>query len=151
VKVGQVCTRGVVSITRSASLIDVARLMCDRHVGAVVIVGSTSDQCIPVGIITDRDVVRAQLPRVADLSRVQAGEGMTRDPLVLTEDESVENAIRHMRARGVRRAPVVSATGALVGIVSTDDLLGQLAEMVTSLAQLVGQQPKQECAAAYAS
>lgn len=142
--VGQVCTRAVVSITRSAPLIEVAQLMCEHHVGAVVVVNSQGDSAAPIGILTDRDVVRAQLERVADLSRVQAGDVMTRNPLVVWEDESAGNAIRHMRARGVRRAPVISAGGTLVGLVSTDDLLCQVADEIFDLAHLAARQPREE-------
>ncbi len=139
-KIGQVCTRGVATITSSAPLIEVARLMCERQVGAVVVVSSPNERPVPIGIITDRDIVRAQLERVADLSRVRVEEVMTRDPLVLPEEESLENAIRHLQARRIRRAPVISASGALVGIISTDDLLARVADEVISLAQLVGRQ-----------
>jgi CBS domain-containing protein len=149
-KVGQICTRGVATITPSAPLIEAARVMCDRHVGAVVVV-SSSDRSEPVGVLTDRDIVRAQLERVADLSRVQVSEVMTRNPLVMDEDEPIGAVIRQMRARGVRRAPVLSASGILIGIVSSDDLLCHVADEVAALAQLVAQQPRQEATVTYHS
>jgi CBS domain-containing protein len=51
-----------------------------------------------------------------------------------------------MKARGVRRAPVVDAAGQLVGIVSTDDLLAYLAEQLSVMAKLLESQPKRESA-----
>ena len=143
--VGQICTRAVVSVTRSAPLIEVARLMCEHHVGTVVVINSHAEPtAAPVGIITDRDVVRAQLERVADLSRVQAGEIMTRDPLMVWENEPAGNAIRHMRARGVRRAPVISTGGHLVGLISSDDLLSQVAAEIFDLAQVAARRRREE-------
>ncbi len=47
-----------------------------------------------------------------------------------------------LHQRGVRRAPVVGASGDLVGIVSTDDLLGIIAEQLCSLARLVERQTR---------
>src|SRR5262245_61559227 len=120
-KVGEMCSRGVVSASESASLRDVAALMAERHVGAVVIVSKLAAQSRPVGIITDRDIVRAQLEHVADLSRLRVADVMTKSPLTLTGEDALEDAIETLRAHGFRRAPVVNAHGELIGFVSTDD------------------------------
>lgn len=139
--IGQICTRPAVTATAGASLAEVAELMRDRNVGAVVITKSPIDQPVPVGMITDRDIVQAQLERTADLSRLSAEQIMSRDPLVLREDTDVDEAIRHMRARGVRRAPVLTSNGTLVGLVSTDDLIARIAEDVVGLASVLAKQP----------
>jgi len=135
------CSRGVVSVFESASLRDVAVLMKERHVGAVVVIAKSPQ---PVGIVTDRDIVRAQLTHVADLSRLCVADVMTKSPVTLHDDEELENAIATLRAHGVRRAPVVNARGDLVGFLSTDDLIAEVARQVATLAQLLGQQPAQE-------
>ncbi len=67
---------------------------------------------------------------------------MTRNPLVLQENESIVDAMALLRQRGVRRAPVVAPNGDLVGIVSTDDLLGIISEQLGSLARLVDRQTR---------
>ncbi len=141
-KVGDVCTKGAVTVSPSTPLGLVAETMCNRHVGAVVVTHAPIDSPVVVGIITDRDIVRAQLERTADLSRLSAREVMTPDPLVLNEEESAADAIRHLQARGVRRAPVINANGLLVGLVSTDDLLAQVSEELINLASLVSRQAR---------
>ncbi len=140
--VGDVCTRGAVTVSPSTPLSEVAQMMCNRHVGTVIVTKAPIDSPVVVGMITDRDIVRAQLERTADLSRLSAGEVMTPDPLVLNEKESGSDAIRHLQARGVRRAPVVNASGMLVGLVSTDDLLAQVSEELVNLASLVSRQAR---------
>ena len=142
--VGQMYSRGLVSVSESAPPSEVAKLMRDRHVGTVVVVTAPMDQPIAAGIITDRDIVHAQLDHTADLSRLCAADVMTRDPLVLCGDVAVEDAIERMRVRGVRRAPVVTAHGALLGLVSTDDLISQLARDLGELARLLERQPTME-------
>jgi CBS domain-containing protein len=142
--VGQICSRNLVSTPASAPLSEVAQLMHDRHVGAVIVTKAPSDQPVAVGVITDRDIVRAQLDRAADFSRLSVAQIMTQDPLVLCEDASLDEAIQRMRARGVRRAPVVTSHGALAGLVSTDDLLAQIAREVVSLARVLEKQPRRE-------
>jgi CBS domain-containing protein len=71
------------------------------------------------------------------LETAPIGECITGNPLALGEDESIVDAMTRLRQRGVRRAPVVTASGELVGVVSIDDLLGIIAEQLSSLARLV--------------
>jgi CBS domain-containing protein len=142
-KIGEMCSRGVVSVFESASLRDVAAVMKERHVGAVVVIAKEPTTPQPVGIITDRDIVRAQLTHVADLSRLRVADVMTKAPLTLREDEEFEYAIEALRARGVRRAPIVNASGDLVGFLSTDDLIAEVARQVGTLAKLLQGQPAQ--------
>lgn len=138
--VGTLCSRGPITVSTGAPISDVARMMRDRHVGAVVVTESDGKRPRVVGIITDRDIVRAQLERTADLSRLSAGQVMTRHPLVIREEESVDGAIAHLHARGVRRAPVVAQDGILVGLISADDLLAHVAHKLIGLAEIVGRQ-----------
>jgi len=142
--VEQICSRPAITVQASATLLEVAELMRDHHVGAIVVTKAPIDQPVAAGIITDRDIVRAQLAHTADLSRLRAEQVMTRDPLVLNGAMSVTEAIQQLRLRGVRRAPVVNSNGALIGMVSTDDLLAYVCDEVVGLAQLVSQQPSRE-------
>jgi CBS domain-containing protein len=145
-KVGDMCTRNPATVSTSATLAEVARVMKDRHVGSVIVTQTLADRPVVSGVITDRDVACAQLDRRSDLASLSAGEVMTRNPLVINEDDSLDTAIEKLRARMVRRAPVVSATGALVGVVSTDDLFAYVARELMLLARLITLQPRQEAA-----
>jgi CBS domain-containing protein len=134
--VGEMCSRGVVYVSESATLQDVAILMRDRHVGAVVVVTSPLDAPVAVGIITDRDIVRAQIEHASDLARLRAADAMTKNPLTLRVDQQLDDAIESMRARGVRRAPVLTAQGALFGFLATDDLIAETVRQLGTLARL---------------
>ncbi len=142
--VGQFCSRRVVSVQEGDSVADVALLMRDRNVGAIVVVGTRAGRTAALGIITDRDIVRAQLDRAVDLSGRAAFDIMTPDPLVLREDTDLDDAMDSMLLRGVRRAPIVDVHGALVGLISTDDLVSQVARELGSLARLLEVQPVAE-------
>jgi CBS domain-containing protein len=141
--VGEICTRNPISAPANTPVMEVARLMCERHVGMVVITRAPLDNPVAAGVITDRDIVRALIER-QDLARLRAEDIMAREPLVLSEEMPIATAIERMSARDVRRAPVVSPHGALTGLVSTDDLLGHLARELDGLARLLRQQPKHE-------
>lgn len=142
--VGTLCSRRPVTVSTGAPISDVARLMRDQHVGAVIVTDSNLQHLRAIGMITDRDIIRAQFERTADLSRLSAGQVMTHNPLVIGEEESVDGAIAHLRARGVRRAPVVAVDGTLVGLISVDDLLAHVAHKLVGLAEIVTWQRRAE-------
>ena len=142
--IGNVCTRQPITVAAHEPLSQVARLMHDRHVGTVIVIKRPLDRVVPAGIITDRDVLRAQVERHADLAMLDAERVMTKDPLVLDERLPLQAGISRMRARGVRRAPVEDASGALVGIVSSDDIVAAIAAELADLAQLIAGQPRRE-------
>jgi CBS domain-containing protein len=135
-KVSELCSHNVASIPGSASVVEAARLMCEHGVGAVIVTAAPADSPIVVGILTDRDIVLAQLDRAVDLSQLRIADVMAADPLVLNEEDPVDEAIRRMRARAVRRAPVISRSGQLTGVVSFDDLLAYLSANLARLAQI---------------
>jgi CBS domain-containing protein len=118
-----------------------AREMRARNVGALVVVDTQAPR--PVGILTDRDIVRGQVERQADLHCLTVGEVMTPDPLTLPAETALSEAIQAMSARGVRRAPVVDRSGALLGIVTLDDLLPVLAQQLSELAGIADAQGRQ--------
>jgi CBS domain-containing protein len=142
-KIGDVYTPSARTAFRDEPLDRAARTMCDEHVGALVIT-DRSDPRSPVGILTDRDIVRGQLNRSADLHCLTIGDVMTPDPLVLAVDLEVGEAIEALNARAVRRAPVLDATGSLAGMVTLDDLLPALARELGALASLMGSQARHE-------
>ena len=129
---------------RDEPLAEAARMMCSEHIGALVVVDRADPKRRPIGILTDRDVVRGQLRRATDLYCLTVGDVMTSDPLVLPLYLEVTEAIDALNARAVRRAPVLDPDGSLAGIVSLDDLLPALARELTDLASLMGSQAHQE-------
>ena len=141
---GQLCGGRLVKVAQNTPLWEVARIMSDQHVGSVVVTEGDGDRAPLVGIITDRDIVTAQLDHPKDLGSLSAGSVMTRDVLTLPPNESIDGAIAHMRARNVRRAPIVSADGVPLGMVSTDDLIAQLSFKLFSIAGIVAQQSQRE-------
>jgi CBS domain-containing protein len=142
--IGDICSREVYVVRRDEPLAEAVKEMRNRHVGAVVVAEPAGAVLRPVGIVTDRDIVRGQIDRRADLFCLSVDDVMTRDLLILPESAEVADAIDMLSRRGVRRAPVAAENGDLVGIVTLDDLLPLIAEELTALAQLIGHQAKHE-------
>jgi CBS domain-containing protein len=138
--VGELCTREVYIVNAAEPLSQAVHEMRKRNIGCVVVVEQRGDRTKPIGIVTDRDIVRALPDYPGGIGTLCVADVMTRAPLTLSEDESIVEGMDRLRQRGVRRAPVTAANGDLVGIVSTDDCLGIVAEQLGSLARLVERQ-----------
>jgi len=142
--IGEICIREVIICNRATNVLEAAQLMRRYHVGDLVIVEELGGKRIPVGLITDRDIVISVIALQADPTRVTAGDLISREIVVVSEDRGVFETIGQMRAHGVRRLPVVDQQGALAGIVSVDDLIELLAEELSKLPKLVSKEQAQE-------
>jgi CBS domain-containing protein len=142
--VGELCIRQVVIAPRDTSVLSAAKLMRQYHVGDLVVTDETAGRRVPVGIVTDRDIVLEVLGQELDAASLSLNDIMTGDLIAVREHEGVFQTIQLMRAKGVRRAPVVNGEGALVGIVSVDDLIELLAEELSELVKLVSREQKRE-------
>jgi len=134
--ISEFCVRDVVCTTRSATIAKAAALMRQFHVGDVLVVDETDGRRIPVGIVTDRDIVIEVVATGVDPRLLKVGDLVQRPIVTVTEDRSYGDTIRLMTVNGVRRMPVVDRTGNLVGIISVDDMLRQLAIPLAALAEL---------------
>ncbi len=136
--IGEVCTREVVIVEKIASIQDAAHLMRQYHVGDLVVVAPDEEERrIPVGILTDRDIIVELIAEGVDPGKVVVGDVMSTDLLLVREHEGIWETLQYMRTKGVRRAPVVDAGGALVGIISADDMLELLADELNALASII--------------
>jgi CBS domain-containing protein len=145
--VGDICNREVVVANRGDSVLMAAQLMREHHVGDVVIVDRRNDQIIPVGILTDRDIVLELVAKLVDVQSVTVADAMSGDLLLAKENDSVTNLVELMQNKGVRRVPVVDDKGTLVGIVAVDDLVDLMAEQLSTLVGLIRREARHERAA----
>ena len=127
----------VVVAQRATPLPDAARLMREHHVGSLVVVDESGKGRVPVGMLTDRDIVVEVVAGEVDPRTLTAGEVMSGELATVRASDSAESALRLMRRRGIRRVPVVSEAGTLTGIVTLDDLLEKVAEQLSDAVRAI--------------
>ncbi len=142
--IGEICNREVVFVTREDTILEAALLMRQHHVGDLVVAEDREGVCFPVGMLTDRDLVIEILAADIGVETVTVGDVMSPELVVARESDGVYETIQRMRARGVRRIPVVNDRGSLEGIIAADDLLGLLADEIMGLAKLAGREQARE-------
>jgi CBS domain-containing protein len=143
--VGDICSREVVCIDRVESVAKAAQLMRQHHVGSVVVVEEAAGARTPIGMLTDRDIVVAVVAVGLDPDVVAAGDIMSDELLSVHEDTGIAETTELMRVRGVRRIPVTSSRGSLIGIVAADDVQSLLAEEMSALASIGERAQRREC------
>lgn len=145
VAIGEVCSREVVVMSRDESVAAAARLMLQHHVGTVVVVeDAAGGRRDPVGIITDRDVAVGVVALGLDPGETPVGSVIRGRLVSVRDDEGIGRAVDLMRSKGLRRLPVVDASGALVGVLSADDLLELFTEEMSALAGMVARGMRRE-------
>ena len=135
-----ICNREVLIARKDDSILEAARLMRDHHAGDVVIVEDKNGSRYPVGIVTDRDIVIELIAKNVDIDSVTLGDIMCRDIIIGKEEDEISDAVKMMRQKGIRRLPVVDDAGALVGIVTVDDIIDLISEQLNDLAGIIGKE-----------
>lgn len=142
--VGEFCSREVIIVERESTIVEAAKVMRRHHSGDVVVVDGRGEENIPVGILTDRDIVVELLAEEVDLAGVGVGDVMSAELQVVREGDDLLETVQLMGQRGVRRMPVVSEAGNLVGIIALDDMLEIIAELLSDLVRLLNRESRIE-------
>lgn len=135
-RVESFCNREVVTARRDMDARDAARLMRDRRVGALVVVGH-GDEPRPVGIVTDRDLAVEVLAQDAAPQAVKLEDLMARELVTASLEDGLWETLERMALHGLRRLPVVTRDNVLCGILSVDDVVKALATMQLRIAGLM--------------
>jgi len=136
--ISEFCHREVVCATRETTITEAASLMRQHHIGDVIIVEYRGPKPIPVGIVTDRDIVVEVIAAGIDPAQLKLGDLRLASLVTVREDQSYAETVSKMSVEGVRRMPVVGPDGALAGIITLADMLWQLAAPLAALAGLTG-------------
>lgn len=116
-KVKEIMTKDVASLTPTDTVEQAAQLMSQYNVGSIPV---CRNQQI-VGIVTDRDVAIRSAAQGESIKSQKISDIMTTNPVVCDSNTDIKDAARIMSERQIRRLPIVE-NNALIGIVSLGDI-----------------------------
>lgn len=116
-RIGDLIKREPVTVPPSTSIREAVKLMNSENIGSVII---TDPEGRVLGIFTERDLVRVIAEGVSLDSSI--GGVMTKNPVVIHEDEPVSKAVNIMAEKRIRHLPIVDRRGVLKGIVTARDI-----------------------------
>jgi len=127
VAVSNVMVRNVKTAEENQSIHAVAKIMSDNNIGSVVIVKSNEPKRL-AGIITERDIVRiASVANTTSWSSLStflllARDIMSKPVITIGAESSIQDAIQSMKLNNIRRLPIISREGNMVGIIADKDI-----------------------------
>ncbi len=110
------------TIERDDSLQEVVDRLVRHNCGSLVVVDSRNSEACMVGIITERDILRACASHRCPLNALSVADVMTHEVVTGTPCDSIEDAMGLMTVRRIRHLPVID-DGTLVGLVSIGDVV----------------------------
>ena len=143
-RIGESCTRSVVTCRRSSSAFEIAQQMRERHVGDVIVVDEHGAKLTPVGVVTDRDLVVKVMAAGIDPNSLQAGDFVVGAVETARASELMHDAVWHLRGKRIRRLPVVDEQGHLVGVLTADDVARVLVDELAALTGIASDQVVRE-------
>jgi len=119
VKIGDIMTKSVVTLPKGAKISAAAKLMAERSISCIVIV---DDGNKPIGIVTERDIVKRVLFANADANKVTLEDVMSSPVITTTKETKLMLAMKKMKENSIRRLVSVDKDGELDGIITQTDL-----------------------------
>jgi len=121
-KVKDVMVTNLITIEAAATVKKAAELMDKHDIGCLVVVSYGN----PVGIVTERDMLRRVLLQKRDLGKTRVGNIMSAPLIASNPQTDIRDAIRLMNERRIKKLPIIEE-GQLIGLVSLTDVIRSLA------------------------
>lgn len=137
------CDGKKISVQKGTSLQKAAAVMQDKHIGSVVVVDPKAHDK-PIGILTDRDIVLKAAAKDASMSKTLVEEIMSTHLVKIAHDAGLNDAIKLMQDKAVRRILVVDREDRLCGVLSSDDLIQLVGQELNRIGDLYQRQARNE-------
>lgn len=134
---GDLCTRAVVIAHRDLPLTNAAKLMREHYVGCLVVVDETPQGRVPIGLLTDRDIVTTVVARAVDARLLRVEDMMNTALVTAREGDALLDTLAVMQRAGLRRVPVIDSLGLLQGLLALDDMIEIVGEQMGLLVQVL--------------
>jgi CBS domain-containing protein len=135
--VRDIMTKDVITVDLNQGATEAARLMADKRISSVIVLEKEQ----PIGIITERDFVKKICAKELEISKVKAGEIMSRIRTFADPETPIDVAIQRMLNHNIRRLPILSE-GKAIGIITVTDLAKYLRTELLLQATLTNSKPE---------
>jgi CBS domain-containing protein len=119
-------TKKVATITEDANILAAAKMMSDNSISCVIVVKAKK----PVGIITERDLIKRVIVKREDPGKIKVKDVMTAPVLSVPPESDLVPTGELMKKKKVRRFPVTNDKGELIGLVTQTDILEGIIKLV---------------------
>jgi CBS domain-containing protein len=119
IRVGEVMTKGVVTLDAAESVLEAAKSMKKNCIGSVVITRKGR----AIGIITERDIVLKLVMTGRNARKTKVGDAMSRPLRMISASSTLAEAAEKLKDLKIKRLPVVDEKDRLVGMITDDDLV----------------------------
>lgn len=133
VLVRDVMTKNVKVVRPDSSVREVVATMNKFNIGSIVVVQGDR----PVGIITEKDILRRIVEPCLAPEMLTARQVMTSPVIAIDENASIDEAARLMAKKGIKKLLVTRGNDQLVGILTFTDIVTKVPEMLNILEELV--------------
>jgi len=138
-------TANVKTAMENQPIREVCKMMYQNKNGSMLILkkntiddGNKSDDKKPIGIVTERDIVRLMGSSDMYLDNVPVGELMSSPLITINLNNSIKDAIEIMQQKDIRRLPVVDNKGKMVGIITDKDVFRAMLKNQTLVTSFLG-------------
>ncbi len=118
IKVREVMSKNPLFVESSMNLWEAVKAMVQRGISTMIVV----DNNVPVGILTDRDIVVKVVARGLDPTEVKVFDIMTKPIVVINADDTLERAATLMAKKKIRKLPVIE-NNKIIGLLSENDIV----------------------------
>jgi CBS domain-containing protein len=127
-KVREMMHKGLETVAPETPVTMLAKKMKEYDVGAIPI---EADSRL-VGMVTDRDIAIRAVTNGMDISKLTAKDVMTKEIISCRDDEDVNDAVRLMESKQIRRLPVLDKDQKMVGMLSLGDISHAMSRDITA-------------------
>ena len=136
---GRLCTRVLATASPDQTIRQAAQRMAEYDVGALVILNEARGSRA-VGVLTDRDIILRGVAEQLDPEQTKIAEIMTTPVFTVRDETPLNEALAKMAAAGTRRLVVVAEGDRVAGVLTLDDILGDMVWESSAIGKLLQKQ-----------
>jgi predicted transcriptional regulator len=136
--VSSIMTKDVKTENDNQNIMAACKVMYDNNIGCVVVVKSQNKEKIPLGMLTERDIVSILGKQTIDFQK-SLGSFMSKPLISIQSNCSIREAMQLMNSNHVRRLVVVDVNNKMVGIITEKDIFSQITKSPSMVTDFVGQ------------